>query len=281
MTDVNTAMATTPAKPDPIDTTKPPYYFPTISNPDAQVLRELTLYASRQLNEICFVRAKGESLEPPTVFEIHTSVRNYSYIGEVVQPVETTMGWMGTVLFKPREGGSTWVFVPDRILLNAPAGAPAQPTVIITTSNKIKIAKPPRFTGDKKNWEGFILAVDTYLMAYHEEFKNDEQKIWFVISYLGTEDGSQCVASDWLQNWKEENTYNHILHADDYGKFLKDLCTAFEDPNLKVNAANDPRQLQQGKDTLTEYFTKFELKAATAGYRHLDNILIDLLKNQV
>ena len=34
-------------------------------------------------------------------------------------------------------------------------------------------------------------------------------------------------------------------------------------------------------DTLTEYFTKFELKAAMAGYRHLDNILIDLLKNQV
>ena len=239
MTDVNTAMATTPAEPDPIDTTKPPYYFPTIGNPDSQVLRELTLYASRRLNEICFVWAKGESLEPPTVLEIHTSVRDYSYIGEVVQPVETTTGWMGTVLTKSREGGSTRVFLPDGILLNVPASTSAQPTVITTTSSKIKIAKPPRFTGDKKNWEGFILAVDTYLMAYHEEFKNDEQKIWFVISYLGTEDGSQCVASDWLQNWKEENTYNHILHADDYGKFLEDLRTAFEDPNLKVNAAND------------------------------------------
>ena len=30
-----------------------------------------------------------------------------------------------------------------------------------------------------------------------------------------------------------------------------------------------------------EYFTKFELKAATAGYHQLDNVLIDLLKNQV
>ena len=30
-----------------------------------------------------------------------------------------------------------------------------------------------------------------------------------------------------------------------------------------------------------EYFTKFKLKAATAGYRHLDNVLIDLLKSQV
>ena len=111
----------------------------------------------------------------------------------------------------------------------------AQPTVV-TTSSKIKIAKPPRFTSDKKNWEGFILAVDTYLMVYHEEFKNDEQKIWFIISYLGTDNGSQCVASDWIRNWKEENTYNHILHAEV-------SQTAFEDPNLKVNAANDLRQL--------------------------------------
>ena len=72
-----------------------------------------------------------------------------------------------------------------------------------------------------------------------------------------------------------------MLHADNFDKFFKDLRTTFEDPNLKVNAANDLRQLRQGKETLTEYFTKFELKAATAGYRHLDNVLIDLLKSQV
>ena len=238
MTDTNTAMATTPTEPKPIDMTKPPYYFPTVNNPDSRILQELTLYTSRQLGEICFIRVKGESLNLLAVFEIHTSVREHSYIGEVVKPVETT-GWMGTILARPREGGSTDVFLPDGISLNASANTPTQPTVITTTSSKIKIAKPPRFTGDKKNWEGFILAVDTYLMAYHEEFKNNEQKIWFVISYLGTEDGSQCVASDWLRNWKEENTYNHILHTDNYRKFLEDLRTAFEDPNLKVNAAND------------------------------------------
>ena len=160
MTDTNAAMVTTLT--EPIDTTKPPYYFPTIGNPDSHVLWELTLYASRWLSKICFVHVKGESLEPPAVFEIHTSIRDYSYIGEVVQPVETTTGWMGTVLAKPREGGSTRVFTPDRILLNAPANTPTQSTIITTTSNKIKISKPPRFTGDKNNWEGFILAVDTY-----------------------------------------------------------------------------------------------------------------------
>ena len=92
----------------------------------------------------------------------------------------------------------TVLIEPDGVDKNTPTAPPVQPTIVTHSSNKIKITRPPRFTGDKKNWEGFILAVDNYLMAYQEEFIEDKQKIWFVISYLGTEDGSQCVASDWL-----------------------------------------------------------------------------------
>ena len=240
MTDTSAAMVTTPAEPGAIDTTQPPYYFPT-TGPDVRVIRELTLYVSRQLEAIYLVRVKGPSLRPPATFEIHRDQTAYAYHGELTRPVETKTGWMGTILIRPAGGGSTNIIIPDGTPLTATDDRPTpttQPTVI-TTSSKIKIAKPPRFTGDKKNWEGFILAVDTYLMAYHEEFRTDKQKIWFVISYLGTEDGSQCVASDWIRNWKEENTYIHMLHADDFDKFLEDLRTAFEDPNLKVNAAND------------------------------------------
>ena len=116
---------------------------------------------------------------------------------------------------KSTTGGGTELIPPDSILKGAEAPT-AQPITISSSSNKIKIAKPPRFTGDKKNWEGFLLAVDNYLMAYSNEFKEDEQKIWFVISYLGTDDGSPCIASDWLQNWKEDNTYNGEMHANDY-----------------------------------------------------------------
>ena len=264
MTDTSTAMVTTPAE-EPestINTTQPPYYYPT-TGPDARTICELTLYVSQRLEAIYLVRVKGPSLRPPATFEIHRHQTDYSYHGELVRPIKTRTGWIGTILIKSAGGGSTNIIIPDGTPLTTTDDCPIQPqSTIVTTSSKIKIAKPPRFTGDKKNWEGFILAVDTYLMAYHEEFKTDKQKIWFVISYLGTEDSSQCVASDWIRNWKEENTYNHTLHADDFDKFLEDLRTAFEDPNLKVNAANDLQQLRQGKDTLTEYFTKFELKAS-------------------
>ena len=91
--------------------------------------------------------------------------------------------------------------VPDYIL-NPSATEIIQEVPAATTttpsSNKIKITKPPRFTGEKENWEGLLLAVDNYLMAYTNEFKDDKQKIWFIISYLGMEDGLPCVVSDWL-----------------------------------------------------------------------------------
>ena len=238
MTDTSAAMVTTPAEPGSIDTTQPPYYYPA-TGPDTHTICELTLYVSRRLEAIYLVHVKGPSLRPPAVFEIHRDQTAYSYHGELTQPIEMKTGWMGTILIRPAGGGSTNIIVPDGTPLNATDDRPTTQPTVVTTSSKIKIAKPPRFTGDKKNWEGFILAVDTYLMVYHEEFRSDEQKSWFVISYLGAEDGSQCVASDWIRNWKEENTYNYTLHADDFDKFLEDLRTAFEDPNLKVNAAND------------------------------------------
>ena len=182
---------------------------------------------------------------------------------------------------KSTTGGSTDLILPDGINKDNPPAPTAQPITISSSSNKIKITRPSRFTGDKKNWEGFILAVNNYLMAYANEFKDDEQKIWFVISYLGMDDGSPCVALDWLWNWKEDNTYNGVMHANDYDQFVADLKSMFEDPNLKINTTNELWHLRQRKDTLTEYFTKFKLKAATAGYHLLDNVLIDLLKNQV
>ena len=110
------------------------------------------------------------------------------------QHFRSKSGMMGTIIMRASNTQRTVLIEPDGVDMNAPA----TPPTVVSHSSKIKIARPPRFTGDKKNWEGFILAVNTYLMAYQEEFKEDEQKIWFIISYLGTEDGSQCVASDWL-----------------------------------------------------------------------------------
>ena len=91
---------------------------------------------------------------------------------------KSTTGTMGTTIIRPSDTERAVIILPDRINKNKPPDPPLQLTVVTTSSsNKIKIAKRPRFTGDKKNWEGFILAVDNYLMAYHNKFKDDKQKI--------------------------------------------------------------------------------------------------------
>ena len=269
MTDTSVAMVTTPAESRSINTILLSRHGPRCMHyPWINLICLLTTRSN------LFCLCKGSSLRQPAVFKIHRELSTYSYHGELIRPIETKTGWMGTIIIRPAEGGSTNIIVPDGTPLNSRDDPPVTQPMVITTSSKIKIAKPPRFTGDKK-WEGFILAVDTYLMAYHEEFKSDEQKIWFVISYLGT------VHNASFRTGSEIGKKKTILHTDDYGQFLKDLWTAFEDPNLKVDATKDLWQLRQGKDTLMEYFTKFELKAAMARYCHLNNILIDLLKSQV
>ena len=65
MTDTSAAMVTTPAEPGSIDTTQPPYYYPT-TGPDACTIHELTLYVSRQLEAIYLVCVKYTEIRQPT-----------------------------------------------------------------------------------------------------------------------------------------------------------------------------------------------------------------------
>ena len=167
---------------------------PAIGTPEGHAFYELNLYVCRQIGEKCFVRVLGDTFEHG-IYQIHSHKKNVTLEGEIVNIFQSKTGMMGTIIIRASNTQRTFLIEPDGVNLNTPV---TSPTVVTHSSNEIKIARPPRFTGNKKNWEGFILAVDTYLMAYQEEFKEDEQKIWFVISYLGTEDGSQCVASDWL-----------------------------------------------------------------------------------
>ena len=152
MTDTTTPMVTTPAEPGTIDTTQPPYYYPT-TGLDSRTIRELTLYVSRRLEAIYLVCVRGSSLRPPATFEIHRDQTAYTYHGELTRPIKTKTGWMGTILIRPAGGGPTNIIIPDGTPLNTTDNRPTptiQPTVV-TTSSKIKIAKPPRFTGNKKN----------------------------------------------------------------------------------------------------------------------------------
>ena len=91
MTDTTTPMVTTPAEPGTIDTTQPPYYYPT-TGPDSRVIHELTLYVSRRLEAIYLVRVKGPSLRPPATFEIHRDQTAYTYHGELTRPIKTKTG---------------------------------------------------------------------------------------------------------------------------------------------------------------------------------------------
>ena len=77
--------------------------------------------------------------------------KNVMLVGEVVSLFESTTGMMGTIIMQTSSTERTVIIELDGINKNAQTAPPALPTIMTHSSNKIKITKPPRFTGDKEN----------------------------------------------------------------------------------------------------------------------------------
>jgi len=166
-------------------------------------------------------------------------------------------------------------------------------------ASRVTLAKVPvSFSGDKKKFETFESQARRYMGAYAAEFNDDAKKIWFILSLLGSEDGSPCAAGTWARNWEK----NHLdasysikkvpapTAADanatrDYTivDFWATLRIAFYDHTRAQTALTRLRRLKQGTKTLAEFITDFELLANEAELNpgvH-GSILRDYLKENV
>jgi hypothetical protein len=166
--------------------------------------------------------------------------------------------------------------------------AAAMSTDISTTSSpshKIILATlPPFFNGDKAKWENFADSLGTYLAAYDEEFDTDKKKVFFTLSLLRNADGSSCSAVDWVRNWKRQNLAFGALPASyKFETMVGEMKAAFEDVNLMQMAHLKLTTTRQGRMSLTEFLSQFELQAVMAGYLldKTDKFLIELLEGLV
>jgi hypothetical protein len=156
-------------------------------------------------------------------------------------------------------------------------------------TNKVVFAAiPPFFSGDKARWDGFQDSLTTYLAAYETEFDTNKKKVFFTISYLRNEDGSKCAAADWVRNWKKRELKAGALRASyTFTELVKELEAAFKDPNLAQTAHLKLTTTRQGRSTLADFFSSFELLAEEAGYGPndipctYDTFLIQLLEELV
>ena len=126
--------------------------------------------------------------------------------------------------------------------------------------DRIKVAKPETYDGDRKKYEGFRRSVTTYLSAGRY---SDKEKIIFALSYM-----TKGFANDWA-------SAAHDRYEDEgyetYREFLQQLDDTFKDQNAAQKARdklNDFKQLSLSAD---EFFVKFEALMVKAGINKKDN----------
>jgi hypothetical protein len=136
----------------------------------------------------------------------------------------------------------------------------------LTTSEITLAWMPPCFDGhDKAKWETFGDALTTYMGAYESEFDSDKKRIFFVLSLLRAEDGTNCPASNWARNWKRINLLLPIGYT--FLDFIEEIEKTFQDQNVKETASLRLLGTRQGKTPLADFLQAFELNAEEARYQ--------------
>jgi hypothetical protein len=128
---------------------------------------------------------------------------------------------------------------------------------------------PPCFDGhDKAKWETFRDALSTYLGAYESELDTDKKRIFFDLSLLRAEDGTNCPASNWARNWKRSHmSYGSLNLGETFLDFIEELEKTFQDQNIKETVFLRLLGTRQGKTPLADFLQAFELNVEEAGYQ--------------
>ena len=114
-----------------------------------------------------------------------------------------------------------------------------------------KINPPDVYDGNRKNFHRFWQQVLLYLAASPKHFKDDSQKIAFVLSYLRKGD-----ADSWADLFQTQKMAGKATGADlDLGKwdaFAQDLENAFKSEYAEQDAINDLNNLVMKRTTTGE-----------------------------
>lgn len=157
------------------------------------------------------------------------------------------------------------------------------------TPKVVLASTPPFFTGDPEKFENFQDALTTYVAAYSDELDTPAKRILLTLSFLRNADGTSCVASDWVRNWKKRtlNADGTLRASYAFSDLMEELEKAFANQNLAQLAHIKLTSTLQGKMSLNEFLQQFELNAEQAGYSPHDQttdynaFLIELLEDNV
>jgi len=111
-----------------------------------------------------------------------------------------------------------------------------------------KVNKPNEFNGKISEYHTFMSQCVLIFSMCPSSYREDEQKVLFVISYLGKN------ARDWARPVLENDKHPY---RNDFGAFKKALDTLYVDRNLKHQARDELSRLKQAKSAAA-YSVEFQ-----------------------
>ena len=136
--------------------------------------------------------------------------------------------------------------------------------------------KPEPFT-DVKKFETFHLTSVLYLMQNDSIYPNNRDKILFILSLM-----TDGVPGEWMKHWITQLLAKR-QSMPSYDEFNEQLEKRFIDPNLEQTEYQSITKMtwEQSKETLPEFFTRFEIASGHAGYFGNDKELIHFLEQKI
>jgi hypothetical protein len=144
---------------------------------------------------------------------------------------------------------------------------PTQPPAVVPANSDInhhskdpKIAAPQPFSGKRDETESFLNSCHLYLNARPSEFRDDNARIYWVLSYMQT--GSARVWRDYVISHFRKGT----LEFRNAHEFLDEIDRKFGDPDKRTTQSLHIRTMMQGDKPADEHVQDFEKAALEAGY---------------
>ena len=143
-------------------------------------------------------------------------------------------------------------------------------------NGKERGVKPEPFTKIEQ-FEMFHLDLVMYLMQNEIIYPAEQDKILFTLSLM-----TDGVPGQWKKHWMTQILEKRRTMPT-FFDFCRELEARFVDPNLEQLEYQSITKMtwEQSKETLPEFFTRFEIAAGQAGYLGNDKELIHFLENKI
>jgi hypothetical protein len=150
----------------------------------------------------------------------------------------------------------------------------SSPTKDPLKTRRVKPASPPEYDGDRAKGQTFLNSCQTYIRLCSEEFRDDQIKIIWAMSYMKTGRAAKWTARifRWEQHPDNVGSDRFLDWEDFRDEFKREFTPAHVDVSA-INRLETPAYYQKDR-SLDDYLDEFQDLIADSGYTDPKTIVV-------